>query len=428
MALVGNAGVMIGTGADAADQEVLVLFQLGDLHAVGGEVAGQGDRAVAQFQTEGIAGGHDPLDGASVQEILSLLGLGVHVGAQGAVQAAGAGVNAGAFFLNADDVVQQKGHVLQAVIIEEFVDVGVGQLVAPHIQGAVVHQNGGALIAAGQLLDVGHVNAALHHDLFRHHGDIGVIDHFLRAAVLAQLVIAPGVHLAVFADGYNVVDTSGHHGDLGILDLVGNVGHVDAGSADLGRAPDIDLTGVGQTHGKAAVGVDHLNIVPQLPGHGHHAHGRGHALLGDLGVAVRIVSQEQGADEHEQEHGDDHAQREHGQLPFHEITHQLTAGADDFFHIVDAVFFLLLQRFLGVLAAGAHEGAADPAEGRKALFGGGLLILLFAHLLLSSLLADADARIHQTVHDVDNQIAQQGQHDVEHLQQHDDVKVRRAQG
>ena len=98
MTLVGNAGVMIGTGADAADQEVLVLFQLGDLHAVGGEVAGQGDRAVAQFQTEGIAGGHDPLDGASVQEILGLLGLGVHVGAQGAVQAAGASILRGGAF------------------------------------------------------------------------------------------------------------------------------------------------------------------------------------------------------------------------------------------------------------------------------------------------------------------------------------------
>ena len=303
---------MVGTGDDLDD--VLALLQRRHGLGAGAEVTGEEQGAVVQLAADGVAGGGDGDDLTAVQILSGGNRLLVQVGAILVIETALAGVDAVAGLGHADHVVQGEVDVDEVVPVKEQIDVLVGILVAPDVQGAVIHQNGTALIAAGHLLDVIHVDGAVEQDVGLRQ-DVGVILVLgVKVAELTQLVVAPAVDLAFLGNGDHMVDTGGHIHDLGFLHLIRDVAHIQTGGADLGVAPDEDLAGVVHADGEAAEAVDHADIVLQITGHGHHAHGGVDVLLGNFSVGVVILGHEQRADEDQQEHGDHDAEGKHSEL------------------------------------------------------------------------------------------------------------------
>ena len=229
------------------------------------------------------------------------------------------------------------------------------------MQGAVVHQNGGSLVAAGQLLDLRQLDAVVGQLL----GEVGDVGADLAAggqdlslgAVLAQLLVAPAPDLAVVVDGDNVVDTGCDHGDVALGQVSGDLGNVNTGGTDGGGAPDVDVAVVAQAHGEGAVAVDHLDVVLQSAGNGGQLHGGGDVLLGDVGVGVGVLGHEQGADEHGDEHGDQQHHCADGQLAAQEVVDDLPHGADDLFD-VSSLGALLGSQVLGsgILVCLLEEG------------------------------------------------------------------------
>ena len=315
-----------------------------------------------------------------------------------------------------DDIVQREVDIRELAVQRGYgVEVLIGVLVAPHIQGAVVHQDGRGLIAAGNLLDVGGIDGAVE-ELVRLGSDVGV-HRRVKVAVLAELVCAPGVDLAVLADSNDVIDTGSDPGNLLILNLFRDIGDVNARRAEARCAPDIDLARVGKADGEAAVAVDHLDVVLQLARDGEHGHRGRQVGLRDFGIGVGIGRHEQRADEDQQEHGDDHAEGADGELALHKAANDLLDRADNLF---DVVFGCALGLdIIGQALAAAKEEAAEPA----ALRGG----ILLAHAL-TPLLVDSDARVDQAIDNVDDKVAEQRDDDIEQLHQDRNIVVRGTQG
>ena len=99
-----------------------------------------------------------------------------------------------------------------------------------------------------------------------------------------------------------MVDTGGNHGDFRILHFLGDYSHIYACRADPGGAPYIDLAPIGESHGKGAEAVNHLNIILQFLRHRHHGHGGRDALLCYLCIGIAVGGHEAGPHEHNDEH------------------------------------------------------------------------------------------------------------------------------
>ena len=153
--------------------------------------------------------------------------------------------------------------------------------------------------------------------------------------------------------------------DVGILNFLGDVLHVDAGGAQPGAAPDIDLAGVGQANGEIGVTADGLDIVCQFLGNGHHMEA---GLNGSLqGVSVVQIQGNKGrSHEHQDEHCNDDDGCDDSQRPVHEVQEHLLGGGYD-----------LLDGH-GVVLVAVSEQEAEQSAGLF-LFG----LFLIAHIFSS---------------------------------------------
>ena len=236
---------------------------------------------------------------------------------------------------DADDIVHREGDVLQQRLLRheiqrlvhlvqggEKLHVAVSILVAPDVQRAVLHEDGGGLVAAGQLFDLGHVHAVVV-QLLRDGQNKGGVRKLIVPPVLSELIVAPAVDFALVVDGDDVVDAGGDHDDVGFLHVLRDAGDVKAGRADLGTAPDVDLARAGQPDREGTVGGHLLYVLLQLLGHLHHAEGGVDALLGVLGVGVEILGHEQRTDKRDEEHHHHHDHRDHRVLLLQEALDDL---------------------------------------------------------------------------------------------------------
>lgn len=118
------------------------LMQLGHGLAARVEVADEADGTVVEQGADRLARGIDARDLAAIQELAQGNRGGAHVVAHLIIQAALAGVD-GVAVRHRDDIVQREVDIRELAVQRGYgVEVLIGVLVAPHIQGAVVHQDG----------------------------------------------------------------------------------------------------------------------------------------------------------------------------------------------------------------------------------------------------------------------------------------------
>ena len=421
MPLIGQTGIVIGSGFDI--NEVFSVLQGGDFHHVGLEIAGQCDGAIIQEQADAACRGTELIDFPSVKELGHGFGLcGGDAGSGFAEKTFGAGVDRRLLGVKTHNIAQGEVHIHNVSAADELVHIGIGLFIAPDVERAVIHQNGGCLITAGHALDVGNIKFAVA-DNFRNRFQVRIVQDGFGSFILAETVAAPAIELSVFADGDDVVLTGCNKGNLCILDFFWDLFDIDAGGADGTDTPDVNLAVIGQTDREAGIAVDHLDIAGELTGDIHKVHGRRQVFLCGLGECIVILGHEMRCDKDDAEHHQNDKHRKHSKLAFHKTVENLASRADDQLGVVGHTVFKLNFLFLFLFQAEpflfvlqTEDPADEPArKGTENVF-------FFIHFF-ASLLADAYTGINDAVAQVGNQIGEESDEGVNNLQEHDHIIV-----
>ena len=364
--LVGEQGKVPGAAADG--DGVLIVHQLGHgvLHA------GHDDLAVVGDQRQGAAGGGNVHQLAVTQVLKQIHGhvLAVLVLDCDDIVFGALAVDKIAVLINAVDAVVGEHDFLQLAhllaVLDDGGQVGGGQaVVTPGVQRAVVHEDGGHLVAADQLPHGGGVDGIVPHQLLRLLA--GGHNHGAVMAVLAVVHLAPAIHVPVLRDGHAMVGARGHMDDFAVLHRLGDLHHIPGGVAGGVEivAPHGYLPLGVHADGEGAAGGDIQRAVLHALGQLHQALGGGHVGVQHLAARLGQVHRRDGrADEHEQEHPHQHDHRAGGQRLAEKPLHRLLGGA-----VVAVVLHL---------AVGTHKHALHPAQGGAPLLRG---TILFTHIV-----------------------------------------------
>ena len=252
-----------------------------------------------------------------------------------------------------------KGAFLLAVLDDGGKVCGVQAVIAPGVDGTVLHQDGGDLVSADQLTNLGGINGALQQLLGLLSGGG---DHAALPAVLAVVKGAPAVDLSLFGNGHAVVGACGNMNDLAVLNLLGNVHNVQPGILGFGVvSPHIQVAIRADTNGKGSPGGNIYRAILHIGRQLHQAHGGSHIGVQHLTAGFgQIHRVEHRPDEHKQEHTDQNDQRDDRDGLAEEPLDGQLGGA--------VIPLALLGNNLGA----AEEHSLQPIQGGKTL-GGSIL-------------------------------------------------------
>ena len=187
--------------------------------------------------------------------------------------------------------------------------------------------------------------------------------------------------------------------DLCVLDFLGNVLQVDR-IGDAGIAPDVDLAVGVDADAVGRAGRDIGDLVLHAVRDLHHVHAGRDVQLGIILIG-QVERVELRADHDQQEDQQEHDQAGHAEPVMQEILEDQTARA--------------LQLFLG------HEVgdlvAVAEQTGKEGRF------FLFSHIRDPPLLIDAHTRVDDAVAEVGDQLADERNEHVEHLDRQRELKV-----
>ena len=345
------------------------LVALGD-HRSGFLHARDDQLTVVGNEGNGAAGGrnvHDLTISDILEDVHDLLAAVFILNGDGVELGALAG-NEVARLVNAVQAVVGEGQLHELALLLAVLDDGgevggIQTVVAPGVDGAVLHEDGGDLVAGYQLTDLRGVDGVVAHQL------LGLLpgggDHGAVPAVLAVVIGAPGVDVTVLGNGDGMVGTRCHVGDLAVLHLVRNVQRVQPGILGGGVvAPGVNIAVGADADGEGAPGGNIHRAVLHVAGQLHEAHGGLHVYVEHFAAGFgQVNGSKDGSDENEEEHADEDHQRDNCQRgPEEPLDRQLSG----------AVIALVGK---GVLLGSTHEHPLQPAPGGKALGGS----ILFAH-------------------------------------------------
>ena len=364
--------------------------------------------AIVHYEAVAVIGSGNIQNLAILHIGTQILNLAVLIGVSGLlIEGEGLAAGNGAVLLEQYRIIVGEGNLLHfgivLLLIGKLNKAEHAVVVAPHIHTPVVHYKGRYLIAADELTYMVGIDGAVN-KLLRLLG-IWVV-RVLEIAVLSVTVGAPADHLTIGSDGYDMVRTGGSGNHLAGLYGIGIVGIVHARKVVLNVAPKIEGIILAYANGEIGKAVYILYLVLQAFRHRFHVVNRGHVGLERIGV-IKIHGHEVRPNEHKQEHAYQHNQCNHGQLPAKE---SLRCHYGRAFNLFDGELFVITH-FFAATTEGPPEPVAQGAE-HAVLFGSAVVFLFHR---LPPLLVDADTRIDQTVYKVDNQVAEEGNGNVEHL-------------
>ena len=331
---------------------------------------GDDQLAVVGDKGNGTAGGRDVHDlpvadifkdvNDLILAVLILNGDGVELGALAGDEVA--------VLVDAVQAVVGEGQLHQLALLLAVLDDGgkvrgVQAVVAPCVDGAVLHEDSCDLIARDQLANLRSVDGVVAHQL------LGLLpgggDHGAVPTVLAVVVSAPRVDMTVLGNGDRVVSTCCRVDDLGILHFVRDVQGVQLGVLGVGVvAPSIHVAVGADTDGEGSAGGNVHRAVLHIVGQLHQAHGGSDVHVEHLTAGLRQVNRRKdGSDKHEQEHADeDHQRNDRQRIPEEALDRQLSGTV-----------IALVRK--GILLGSAKKHPLQPAPWGKALGGS----ILFAH-------------------------------------------------
>ena len=378
-------------------QNFFLLRKHGALHTrvAGGDVAAHHQLAVLQQHGNAAFGGGN-VHHLSVSDVVFYRDEAVSavavVNFQSAEAVGGVAQPQSAVGKTSNDLGAGEFHLRHVRPVAQLTNVaGARLVVAPYVDGAVLHDYRRNLIAAHQLRHVVYVYGAV--DKL-----VGHIYYLRRAgqrtsrAVLRAVVFAPAHHLSFGGDGYGVVVArrgKRHFFALQFLRQLRKV-HVVCRVQHVGVAPHVQVVVVIHPYGKEGVAGNAFDVVCQRLGHLHKP-----VAGAEVGVVAFGIGQVHGQHKRPDEGNDEHKHH------YHQRRYRKRLAEKAFYRLLEGAFYRLdahgVLHGKGKLLACAHKGALCPTPhrfarlgkgcahcGEKAFFGLRLLRLLL--FLLSLLL------------------------------------------